>query len=105
MRVMRRQPPCEHYHNLMKGHNTFRNITQRTTSVNINKYRNNIQHSVNSQQQRSYADIIKSNTNQVEDTDITLTKFLDEFKGMFIQLLQQNSMIMNLLTMLINKIN
>jgi hypothetical protein len=30
---------------------------------------------------------------------------LDKFKGLFNQLLQQNSMIMNMLTTLINKIN
>jgi hemerythrin superfamily protein len=47
----------------------------------------------------------KVNTNQVEDTAIRLTKFLDEFKGLFNQLLQQNSMILNMLTMLINESN
>jgi hypothetical protein len=71
---------CENYHNLMKENNTFRNNTQRTPPVNTNIYRNNIQHSANSQQQRSYADVTKSNTIQFEDTAITLTKFLDEFK-------------------------
>jgi len=67
----------------MKGKNIFRNITQRTPSVNTNIYRNNIKHSVNSQQQRSYADVTKSNTNQVEGTATALTKLLDEFKGSF----------------------
>jgi hypothetical protein len=38
-------------------------------------------------------------------TVITLTKFSDEFKGLFNQLLQQNSMILNMLKMLINYIN
>jgi hypothetical protein len=50
----------------------------------ITMYRNNIQHNVNSQQQRSYVDVTKSNTNQVADTAITLTKFLDEFKDCLI---------------------
>ena len=50
-----------------------------------------MQRSGNSQQQRIDADVIRSNTNQVEDTTIILTKFLDEFKGMFNQLLQQNT--------------
>jgi hypothetical protein len=68
---------CERYRNLIKGKNIFRNKTQRTLPVNTNIYRNNMQHSVNSQQQRSYADVTKSNINQVEDTAITLTKFLD----------------------------
>jgi CRISPR/Cas system-associated exonuclease Cas4 (RecB family) len=75
---------CENYRNLIKGKNTFRNNTQRTQPVNTNIYRNNIQHNANSQQQRSYADVNKSNTNQVEDTAIILTKFLDEFKDCLI---------------------
>ena len=54
---------CEHYHNLIKGNNIFRNNTQRTPPVNTNIYRTNIKHSVNSQQQRCYADVTKSNTN------------------------------------------
>jgi len=76
---------CEHYHNLTKGNNIFRNNTQRTPSVNTNihVYRNNTQHSVKWQQKRSYLDVTKSNTNQVEDTAITVTKFIDEFKGLF----------------------
>jgi cytochrome c peroxidase len=76
---------CEHCHNLIKGDNTFRNNTQRTPPINTHIYRNKIQQSANSQQQRSYADVPKSNTNQVEDTAITLTKFSDEFKGLFNQ--------------------
>jgi hypothetical protein len=96
---------CENYHNLIEGNNKFRNNTQRTPPVNTNIYRNNIQHSVDSQQQRSNADVTKSNTNQVEDTAIILTKFLDEFKGLFNQLLEQNSTILNRLTTSISKIN
>ena len=99
---------CEHYHNLINGNSTFRNNIQSTPPINTNVYRDNIQHSANSQQQRSYADATKSNTNQVEDTAFTaftLTKFLGEFKGLFNQLLQQNSMILNMFTMLINNIN
>jgi magnesium-transporting ATPase (P-type) len=91
---------CEHYPNVIKGNNIFRNKAQRTPQVNTNIHRNNIKHSVNSQQQRSYANETKSNTNQVEDTATTLTKFLDEFKGLFNQMLQQNSMILNMLTIL-----
>jgi hypothetical protein len=84
---------CELYHSLIKGNNIFRNNMQRRPPVNTNIYRNNIQRSVNSQQQRSYEEVTKINTNQVEDTAITLTKFLDRFKGLFNQLLQQNSII------------
>jgi len=89
----------------VKGSNKFRNNTQRTPPINTKIYRNNVQHSANSQQQRRYADVTKSNTNQVEDTANILTKFLDEFQGLFNQLLQQNGMIFNMLTLLIDKIN
>lgn len=64
-----------------------------------------MQPSSNLQQPRSYADVTRSGTNQVEDTAIIMTKLIDEFKGLFNQLLQQNSMILNMLTMLINKNN
>jgi len=64
----------EYYHNIIKGSNTFRNNTQPTPPVNTNMYRNNIKHSVNSQQKRSYADVTKSDTNQVEDTAVILKK-------------------------------
>lgn len=98
---------CVHYHNLIKGNNKIKNNTQRTIipPVNTNTYRNNIQHNSITQQQMSYADASKMNTNQVEDTANTLTKFLEEFKGIFNQLLQQNSMVLNMLTMLMNKLN
>jgi len=100
---MRRQSSCqlqscEYYHNQIKG-NKFRHNTQRTPPINTYIY------SATSQQQRSYADVIKSNTNWVEDTAITLTKLLDEIKGLFNQLFEQNRMILNMLTRLINKTN
>jgi hypothetical protein len=106
MRIMRRQSSCQvHYHNLIKGNNTLRNNTPRTPSANTNIYEHNIHHSANSQRQRSYAEVTKSHTNQVEDSATTLTKILEEIKGLFNQLIQQNSMIINMLTVLINKIN
>ena len=105
---MRRQSPrkyrgCEHYHNILKESNTHRNIVQRTKPAHTNTNDNTIQPSGNLQQPRSYAEVTRSNTHQTEDTAITLTKFIEEFKGLFNQLLQQNSMILNLLTKLINK--
>jgi hypothetical protein len=112
---------CEHYHNILKESNTHRNITQRTQPIHTNTNDNNMhpsgnpthtntndnhmQPSGNLQQPRSYADATRSSTNQVEDTAIILTKLIYEFKGLFNQLLQQNSMILNMLTMLINKSN
>jgi hypothetical protein len=55
------------------------------------------------QHQRSYAEVTKSQENQVEDTATTLKHFLEEFKRLFTQLLQQNRMKLNMLTALINK--
>jgi hypothetical protein len=93
---------CEHYHNALKESNTHRNITQRT---HTNTNDNHMQPSGNLQQPRSHVEVTRSSTNQVEDTANILTKLIDEFKGLFNQLLQQNSMILNMLTMLINKNN
>jgi hypothetical protein len=66
---------------------------------------NNMQPSGNLKQPRSYADVTRSSTNQVEETAIILAKPIDEFKRRFNQLLQQNSMMLNMLSMLINKNN
>jgi len=46
----------------------------------------------------------RRNTNQAEDTAITVTNFLGEFKGLLNQVLQQNSTILNMLTTLIRSI-
>ena len=94
---------CEHYHNILKESNTHRNIAQHTQPKHTNTNNNIIQTSGNPQQPRSYAEVTRSNTHQIEDTAITLTKFIEEFKGLFTQLLQQNSMILNMFTKLINE--
>lgn len=62
---------------------------------------------------RSYADVTRNNT--MDDNShsmpkdynqITVTKFLEEFKQkMFSQLMQQNSIVLNMLITMINKIN
>ena len=58
-------------------------------------------------QRPTYADITKGkHTAEMDENSpqsCTLSTFLAEFKLMFNQLLQQNSMILNMLTMLINK--
>jgi hypothetical protein len=123
---MRRHHPANyrwwvHYHNILKESNTHRNITQRTQPIHTNTNDiimhpsgnpthtntndNHMQTSGNLQQPRSHAYMTRSSTNQVEDTAIILTKLIDEFKGLLNQLLQQNSMILNMLTMLINMNN
>lgn len=62
---------------------------------------------------RTYAQVAHANTandtphpaTQTNNQDIPLTKFLDEFKSMFNQLLQQNSLVLNMLSTLISKLN
>ena len=82
---------CEHYHNILEESNTHRNVAQSTKPTHTNINDNTIQTSDNLQQSRSYAEVTRSNTHQIEDTAITLTKFMEEFKGLFKQLLQQNT--------------
>ena len=51
---------------------------------------------------RSYADVTRGQNDNSQD--ITLSKFLEEFKQMFNQLIQQNSLVLNMLTTLISKL-
>ena len=94
---------CEHYSNLIKGKNTYRTPPIRALPLvpNINGHTTPF-HST-PQQQRSYADVTKNHEHQVEYTAITLKNFLEEFKGLITQLIQQNSMILNMPITLINK--
>jgi hypothetical protein len=91
---------CEHYHNLIKTKNNQAN----SAPININVRRLQHQHSTTTCQQKSYADIARMNNKQDEELTGTITKILNEFKGLFNQLLQQNSMVLNMLTILINKL-
>ena len=95
---------CEHYQRLIADNN--KPITQRTaaTSTNTNIPHKNIQPIVHPQRP-SYTEITKQSIIQGEDTHNIFSTFLDEFKNLFNQLMQQNSMILNMLTMLINKLN
>jgi hypothetical protein len=107
---------CEFYHRLAKGPNNVNNrlnIHHKTYSAasnptNTNKNStiptNRNQIPAHIQQNTSYANLVRGNANQkphIEDNSTTLSKFLEEFKAMFQQLIQQNSMVLN---MLISKI-
>jgi len=61
------------------------------------------QHPQQQQQQRSYADVASNRAQPVEEPMATPKAFLEDFKGLFAQLLQQNSMIINMLTTFLNK--
>jgi hypothetical protein len=58
----------------------------------------------------SYAQVVagipnnKSSINSIDQLSQNMTDFLGEFKKMFSQLLDQNSMILNMITTVINKI-
>lgn len=96
---------CEYYHRMYKN---YKPPTQQQTqsATQSSEYR----HTTNSQrQQPSYSETVKNSatqpTNKVNNSIDILSNFLEEFKNMFSQLMQQNSMVLNMLTMLINKLN
>jgi magnesium-transporting ATPase (P-type) len=55
------------------------------------------------QQQRSYSDVTSNSAQFAEESTTTLKTFLDDFKGLFAQLVHQNSMILKMLSTLLNK--
>jgi hypothetical protein len=54
------------------------------------------------QQQRSYAEAVRNNTQQAEETLTAIKVFPEDFKGLFAQLLHRNSLILNMLSTIIN---
>jgi hypothetical protein len=84
-----------------------RKFSQRSSTPenNINeRYARNIQ-SQEMAQPRHNAETTKRNLPQPKYTTNILTKFLDELKNLIQQLLQQNTMVLNVLTTLVNRIN
>lgn len=92
---------CEHYHKIFNVNNKNHNKHHLSTPT-INQ--NHTQPMAYSQH-KSYAQIAANNQNNIEDTASILTKFLEEFKNLFNQLMQQNSMVLNMISMLVNKKN
>ena len=92
---------CECYHNIISDRNPHRNPP----------IIDNTQHTVETpqrppqqpQQLRTYADVVNNRPQISDDPITTLTTFLGEFKNLFSQLIHQNSMILNMLTTLLNK--
>jgi hypothetical protein len=56
------------------------------------------------QRQRSYSQVVGDNYSMHQGNDLTLNTFLEEFKAMFSQLVQQNNMILQMLSTVINKL-
>lgn len=116
---------CEFYHKLLKTNNAnnrlniqnknSRNnpiISPSNTTQNKQHQKNNDFNTSDNQNQpnlhqhsRSYANAVK-NTPMQQSNDINnvLTTFLEEFKTMFQQLMHQNTLVLNMLTTLITKI-
>lgn len=88
---------CDHYLKISKG-NTKNNRQQSTVPpiYNNETYARNIQQTTTG---KSYAETLKET-----DTTMVLNKFLDEFRNLFNQLIQQNGMVLSMMTTLINKI-
>ena len=55
------------------------------------------------QQQRSYAEVVNNNARPKDERTSIFKTFLEEFRGLVSQLIQQNGMILNMLTALVNK--
>jgi hypothetical protein len=53
-------------------------------------------------QHRSYAVVVRNDTQQAEEPLTAIKAFLEDFKGLFAQLLHQNSLILNMLSTIIN---
>lgn len=113
---------CMVYRDLVNARNrnngiqTPRNVTQ-SRQIQANSDQTSPQGVIqNSQQTNTYSyaqaaahnpninPTVNNNNNNQEDITKQLTSFLNEFKNMFAQLLNQNSMILTMLTTVINKL-
>jgi len=102
---------CEQYRSTLKGHNPHRiPLTHRTPPPQHEDFppfppvpTSNIpQPSWQQRTQRSYADVLDSNKPTTEENTSILKTFLDEFRGLISQLIQQNGIIIHMLTTIIN---
>lgn len=116
---------CEVYKNLIAIRNNqarANNYNQQQSSNHPNQQRSYHIHPTNRNQQlnslntnapaqngqRTYSQVTNNNQNTTAEYSTIaehLTTFLNEFKTMFSQLMNQNGMILNLLTTVINKLN
>lgn len=101
---------CEYYHKLINE--------KRSTKVSTTKQQHANRSNENAipiihqpgyyrENTRSYANVTNNqpnSNNPTEESNHLLSQFLNEFKAMFNQLIQQNSMVLNMLTTLISKL-
>jgi hypothetical protein len=105
---------CGFYHSLLKPNNTNNRLNiQRNHIVNMPNLNSPVRPELpqptinNTYRNASYADVTRGvphTTQPQEDTStITLKRFLAEFKNMFNQLIQQNNMVLNMLSTLLTR--
>jgi len=101
---------CTVYRDLQNAKNNSTNrkqqIPNRQTNTQINTNYTNTQHTIRTS--TSYSQVLngKNKNNQTDNICIKLNTFLNEFKTMFSQLINQNSMILSMLkTIINNKLN
>jgi hypothetical protein len=98
---------CEHYRKLSnKPANTTRRINPATPIHTTESYlRPPLAPTQKPPTHRSYAEITRPNLAPPENPTTILSKVLDEFKNLLQQLLQQNTLVLNMLTTLVNKLH
>ena len=99
---------CQHYHSILHGSNPHRlNQTPQTPTSQHDHHPTpsptNPPQPQHLQQQRSYASVVSNVPKTADDQNTALQSLLNELKTLFTQLLNQNTMILSMLTTLINK--
>jgi hypothetical protein len=100
---------CKSYHSILRGSNPHRTPSFSSSTLPTPTYSqtappyNPQQQQQPHQQQRSYTDVTSNRAQLAEEPTTTVKSFLDEFKGLFAQLVHQNSMILSMLSTLLNK--
>lgn len=102
---------CDYYYRLYKGRD-FNNSTHQRAVINTNTTYLPPTAPPTPRHQITYANAVNNNTHNTSNERSTnesiskvLAKFLEDFKILFNQLIQQNSMVLNMLSMLIGKKN
>lgn len=94
---------CDHYRNISRDYNPHRPPSSKPSpTTNGHPSYHNPPPPPPPQQQRSYAEVVRNESHQPETPSSDFRAFLEECKGLFAQLLQQNTLIINMLSTLIN---
>jgi len=98
---------CEQHNNILKGYSPHRlastNRSLPSPQVQLSHPPSySPPHSQQPQQLRSYAEVVNNTTTPADEQTTIFKTLLDEFRGLFTKLIQQNVMILNMLSALIN---